>query len=224
MWSKKVADIVSVIDGNAPQTNIVALNAAVEAARVGTQGRGLAMVSSEVRSLAGRSADAPKEIKSPIHASVERVEQGTHLVDQAGVTVTEVLISIKRAADMIGEMSTASAEQSAGVGQVGKVVTQIDQVTQQNAALVEESAAAAERLKSRAQQLVSVASVFKLDQGEASYTSPAVQGCSSADRHGPDARKCHAAHAWCKGSPCQCQCKGTGSERRSRFGQVEHRR
>ena len=160
--SKKIADIISVIDGIAFQTNILALNAAVEAARAGEQGRGFAVVASEVRSLAGRSAEAAKEIKSLIAASVERVARGTTLVDQAGVTMTEVVASIKRVTDIMGEISAASTEQSAGVSQVGDAVSQMDQVTQQNAALVEESAAAAESLTQQAQQLVQVVAVFKL--------------------------------------------------------------
>ena len=134
--SKKIADIISVIDGIAFQTNILALNAAVEAARAGEQGRGFAVVASEVRSLAGRSADAAKEIKALITDSVERVEQGTALVDQAGTTMTEVVASIRRVTDIMGEISAASTEQSAGVSQVGEAVTQMDQATQQNAALV----------------------------------------------------------------------------------------
>jgi len=162
--SKKISDIISVIDGIAFQTNILALNAAVEAARAGEQGRGFAVVASEVRSLAGRSADAAKEIKSLINASVERVEQGTVLVDQAGVTMTEVVSSIRRVTDLMGEISAASSEQSAGVSQVGEAVTQMDQVTQQNAALVEEMAAAASSLKTQAQDLVSTVAVFKLSQ------------------------------------------------------------
>jgi methyl-accepting chemotaxis protein-1 (serine sensor receptor) len=160
--SKKIAEIISVIDGIAFQTNILALNAAVEAARAGEQGRGFAVVASEVRSLASRSAEAAKEIKSLIVASVERVEQGTTLVDQAGVTMTEVVASIKRVTDIMGEISAASTEQSAGVSQVGEAVSQMDQVTQQNAALVEESAAAAESLTQQARQLVQVVAVFKL--------------------------------------------------------------
>jgi methyl-accepting chemotaxis protein len=160
--SKKIADIIGVIDGIAFQTNILALNAAVEAARAGEQGRGFAVVASEVRSLAQRSAEAAKEIKSLIGASVERVEQGTALVDQAGTTMTEVVTSIKRVTDIMGEISAASTEQSAGVSQVGEAVTQMDQATQQNAALVEESAAAAESLKLQAQQLVQAVAVFKL--------------------------------------------------------------
>ena len=162
--SKKIADIISVIDGIAFQTNILALNAAVEAARAGEQGRGFAVVASEVRSLAGRSADAAKEIKGLISASVERVEQGTALVDQAGVTMTEVVSSIKRVTDIMGEISAASTEQSAGLAQVGEAVTQMDQATQQNAALVEESAAAAESLRGQAQGLVQAVAVFKLAQ------------------------------------------------------------
>jgi methyl-accepting chemotaxis protein len=160
--SRKIADIIGVIDGIAFQTNILALNAAVEAARAGEQGRGFAVVASEVRSLAGRSKDAAKEIKSLISASVERVEQGAALVDQAGATMTEVVCSIKRVTDIMGEISAVSAEQSAGVAQVGDAVSQMDQATQQNAALVEESAAAGESLKRQAQQLVQAVAVFKL--------------------------------------------------------------
>ncbi len=164
--SRKISDIISVIDGIAFQTNILALNAAVEAARAGEQGRGFAVVASEVRSLAGRSAEAAKEIKSLISASVERVEQGTALVDQAGSTMTEVVESIRRVTEIMGEISVASAEQSEGVSQVGEAVTQMDQATQQNAALVEQMAAAASSLRSQAQELVQVVAVFKLAGGE----------------------------------------------------------
>ncbi len=160
--SKKIADIISVIDGIAFQTNILALNAAVEAARAGEQGRGFAVVASEVRSLAGRSADAAKEIKGLISASVERVAQGTSLVDRAGATMSEVVSSIKRVTDIMGEIAAASNEQSAGVSQVGEAVTQMDQATQQNAALVEEMAAAASSLKSQAQDLVATVGIFRL--------------------------------------------------------------
>ena len=165
--SKRIFDIISVIDGIAFQTNILALNAAVEAARAGEQGRGFAVVASEVRSLAGRSAEAAKEIKNLISASVERVEQGTTLVDQAGVTMTEVVSSIRRVTDLMGEISAASTEQSQGVAQIGEAITQMDQVTQQNAALVEEMAAAASNLKTQAQDLVQTVAVFQLPQSHA---------------------------------------------------------
>jgi methyl-accepting chemotaxis protein len=152
--SKKIADIIAVIDGIAFQTNILALNAAVEAARAGEQGRGFAVVASEVRSLAQRSAGAAKEIKTLITHSVEQVDRGTALVDQAGHTMEEIVAAIQRVSDIVGEISSASAEQSEGVGQVGQAIQQMDQITQQNAALVEESAAAAESLRSQAVQLV----------------------------------------------------------------------
>lgn len=163
--STKMADIINVIEGIAFQTNILALNVAVEAARAGEQGRGFAVVASEVRSLAGRSAEAAKEIKSLINASVERVEQGAVLVDQAGATMTKVVSAIKRVTDLMGEISAASNEQAAGVAQVGEAVMQMDQATQQNAALVEEMAAAASSLKSQAQELVQTVAVFKLTSG-----------------------------------------------------------
>ncbi|WP_099658675.1 methyl-accepting chemotaxis protein [Acidovorax sp. 56] len=172
--SNKIADIISVIDGIAFQTNILALNAAVEAARAGEQGRGFAVVATEVRNLAGRSAEAAKEIKSLIMASVERVEQGTLLVDKAGSTMTEVVTAIRRVTDIMGEISAASSEQSAGVGQVGEAVTQMDQATQQNAALVEEMAAAASSLNGQAGELVNAVAVFKLahDASGTSYSAP----------------------------------------------------
>ena len=160
--SKQIADIISVIDGIAFQTNILALNAAVEAARAGEQGRGFAVVASEVRSLAGRSAQAAKEIKGLIDTSVERVAQGTSLVDRAGATMREVVTSIRRVTDIMGEISAASAEQSAGVGQVGEAVTQMDQATQQNAALVEEMAAAASSLNNQADDMVRAVAQFRL--------------------------------------------------------------
>jgi methyl-accepting chemotaxis protein len=162
--SRKIADIIGVIDGIAFQTNILALNAAVEAARAGEQGRGFAVVASEVRSLAQRSAQAAKEIKTLISTSVERVGQGTALVDQAGVTMTEIVASIRRVTDIMGEISAATAEQSSGVAQVGEAVTQMDRTTQQNSALVEESAAAAESLKIQAQRLVQAVAVFKVSR------------------------------------------------------------
>ncbi|PRD66697.1 methyl-accepting chemotaxis protein [Malikia granosa] len=160
--SRRIADIIGVIDGIAFQTNILALNASVEAARAGEQGRGFAVVAAEVRSLAVRSAEAAKEIKGLITTSVDRVEQGSLQVDQAGATMNEVVAGIKRVTDIMGEISAASAEQSSGVGQVGEAVMQMDQATQQNAALVEEMAAAATSLKDQAQELVQAVSVFKL--------------------------------------------------------------
>jgi methyl-accepting chemotaxis protein len=160
--SRRVSDILQVIDGIAFQTNILALNAAVEAARAGEQGRGFAVVASEVRSLAGRAADAAKEIKNLINDSVLRVEQGTVLVDQAGITMNEVVNSIHRVTDIMAEISTASAEQSQGVAQVDEAVTQMDQATQQNAALVEEMSAAASSLSSQSRDLVQTVAVFKL--------------------------------------------------------------
>ena len=164
--SRKIADIISVIDGIAFQTNILALNAAVEAARAGEQGRGFAVVASEVRSLAGRSAEAAKEIKILINTSVERVEQGTALVDRAGETMVKVVESIKRVTDIVVEISASSSEQAAGVAQVGEAVSHMDNATQQNAALVEQMAAAASSLKSQSQELVQVVATFKLSADE----------------------------------------------------------
>lgn len=160
--SKKIAEIISVIDGIAFQTNILALNAAVEAARAGEQGRGFAVVATEVRSLAGRSAEAAKEIKMLITASVSRIDQGTQLVDQAGSTMNEVVSSIKRVTDIMGEISAASEEQSTGVAQVGKAIGNLDQATQQNAALVEESSAAAMSLREQALHLNQLVGTFRL--------------------------------------------------------------
>ena len=191
--SRKIADIIGVIDGIAFQTNILALNAAVEAARAGEQGRGFAVVASEVRSLAGRSAEAAKDIKSLIGASVERVEEGSALVAQAGATMTEVVDSIKRVTDIMGEISAASVEQSAGVSQVAEAVSQMDQVTQQNAALVEESAAAAESLKTQAQALVQTVAVFTLTSARPTAAATPVSAPAAVrkqvERRGPDRAK-----------------------------------
>ena len=161
--SRRIADIIGVIDGIAFQTNILALNAAVEAARAGEQGRGFAVVAGEVRNLAQRSADAAKEIKGLIGASVERVEQGSQLVDKAGGTMEEVVTAIRRVTDIMGEISAASKEQASGVAQVGEAITQMDQTTQQNAALVEQSAAAAASLQTQAGELVRAVAVFTLE-------------------------------------------------------------
>jgi methyl-accepting chemotaxis protein len=160
--SRKISDIIGVIDGIAFQTNILALNAAVEAARAGEQGRGFAVVATEVRSLAGRSAAAAREIKSLIGVSVEKVESGSRLVADAGLTMTEIVDSVQRVSDIIGEISSAAHEQSNGIGEVNTAVSELDQMTQQNAALVEQSAAAAESLKEQALSLAQVVSSFKL--------------------------------------------------------------
>jgi methyl-accepting chemotaxis protein len=160
--SRRIADIIQVIDGIAFQTNILALNAAVEAARAGEQGRGFAVVASEVRSLAGRSAEAAREIKGLISASVERVEQGSALVDQAGATMTEMVASVHQVTELMGEISLASTQQSEDVTQLGDAVNLMDQMTQQNAALVEEMAVSARSLKNQSGELVNTVAVFKL--------------------------------------------------------------
>ena len=176
--SRKIVDIISVIDGIAFQTNILALNAAVEAARAGEQGRGFAVVATEVRNLAQRSAAAAKEIKSLISDSVEKVGNGSKLVEQAGKTMEEIVTSVKRVTDIMSEISAASLEQTSGIEQVNQAVTQMDETTQQNAALVEEAAAAAESLEEQAQNLVSAVSVFKVS-GEAEFV----------ERRGPNRAK-----------------------------------
>ena len=193
--SRKIGDIISVIDGIAFQTNILALNAAVEAARAGEQGRGFAVVASEVRSLAQRSAEAAKEIKILIGRSVEQVEQGTLLVDHAGKTMGEIVGSIQRVSDIVAEITSASVEQNSSVQQVVEAVSQMDQATQQNAALVEECAAAAESLKGQAQQLVQAVAVFKLSPqhwqpGLAEVAAaPPAHHAPSVERRGPGRAK-----------------------------------
>ncbi|MEO8407034.1 MAG: methyl-accepting chemotaxis protein [Oxalobacteraceae bacterium] len=170
--SRKIVDIIGVIDGIAFQTNILALNAAVEAARAGEQGRGFAVVASEVRNLAQRSASAAKEIKSLIGDSVEKVEAGGKLVTEAGATMDEIVASVKRVTDIMGEITSASREQEIGIGQINQAITGMDVVTQQNAALVEEAAAAAGSLQDQADNLVQVVSVFRIDATRAVRASP----------------------------------------------------
>ena len=178
--SKKIVDIISVIDGIAFQTNILALNAAVEAARAGEQGRGFAVVASEVRNLAQRSAAAAKEIKSLIEDSVGKVDSGAKLVDEAGRTMQEIVASVKRVTDIMSEITAASQEQSAGIEQVNQAITQMDEVTQQNAALVEQAAAASESMQEQAQKLTQAVSVFKL-AGTAHAASVPVIGRPKAE-------------------------------------------
>jgi methyl-accepting chemotaxis protein len=178
--SKKIVDIISVIDGIAFQTNILALNAAVEAARAGEQGRGFAVVASEVRNLAQRSAAAAKEIKALIGDSVDKVGAGTKLVDQAGHTMQEIVASVKRVTDIMSEITAASQEQSSGIEQVNQAITQMDEVTQQNAALVEQAAAAAEAMQEQAHTLAQAVSVFKI--GEAAQAAPAGRGARAAEQ------------------------------------------
>ena len=170
--ANKIVDIIGVIDGIAFQTNILALNAAVEAARAGEQGRGFAVVAAEVRNLAQRSAAAAKEIKTLIGDSVEKVERGSKLVGQAGVTMNEVVASVKRVTDIMSAIANASVEQSAGIEQVNRSIIEMDSMTQQNAALVEQAAAAAQSLQDQAGELANVVSIFKLVEGEAAYVAP----------------------------------------------------
>ncbi|KKI11933.1 chemotaxis protein, partial [Comamonas thiooxydans] len=169
--SRKIADIIGVIDSIAFQTNILALNAAVEAARAGEQGRGFAVVAGEVRSLAQRSAEAAKEIKQLITTSVDNVQSGSQQVELAGQSMSEIVASVRRVSDLIGEITASSTEQRDGINQVNQAVSNLDQMTQQNAALVEESSAAALSMQEQARRLAEVVSVFKLGRNAEAFTT-----------------------------------------------------
>ena len=206
--SKKIVDIISVIDGIAFQTNILALNAAVEAARAGEQGRGFAVVASEVRSLAQRSASAAKEIKELINDSVEKVSQGTKLVDSAGSTMQEVVESVKRVSDIISEITAAGQEQTSGIEQINQAIIQMDSMTQQNSALVEEAAAAAATLQDQAANLVQVVSVFKLDSHSGYQSAKA----STPRKAAPSVKKAQANMARLKAEPAKSTAKADSWE------------
>jgi methyl-accepting chemotaxis protein len=181
--SKKIVDIISVIESIAFQTNILALNAAVEAARAGEQGRGFAVVAAEVRNLAQRSAAAAKEIKTLIGDSVDKVDIGSKQVDQAGATMNEIVSAVKRVTDIMSEIAAASSEQSAGIEQVNQAIIQMDDATQQNAALVEEAAAAAEAMHEQADRLSEAVSVFKLAADRGGARTSAAKPVVVLERH-----------------------------------------
>ena len=220
--SKKIVDIIGVIDGIAFQTNILALNAAVEAARAGEQGRGFAVVASEVRSLAQRSAAAAKEIKGLITDSVEKVETGSQQVGHAGRTMSDIVAQVKRVNDLIGEISSATSEQTQGISQVGDAVNQLDQVTQQNAALVEESSAAAESLSQQAAKLVEAVSVFRLSHDETRNVIARVQSSSASQSkpvvaHKPVVSKPAPRSAAAPVKPVRAEAAATAAEEHSEW-------